>query len=624
LATVKTDGIYAETVRSTFRKKALRTVFIIDDQFPSYEDLASGDEQSAQFKEKARAQTLYRAFRRHQIPCDVENRVGKLDDSIEYIRKSDLIVLDYNLAPSDTRQSIGLIRKLALTKHFNTVVLYTADENLDEVWLNVAVSLRGDWKEPEEILGEDRATKWAELSDGGALPSTTLALIKESIVSQTPSWPAEDLKTVLDSLKDGGLSVDKPEQDLWMHALVHRDVRERLRDDADGRSAARQVVRGDCKKDGARWIQCLNCFVAILGKPKIAHGNDPGKEGEGDDAEATRIFDCLDTAFLDWHPSLVQILISEIQNILELEAFANDEIRLRDPQVQHGLLYFLLSSLETGVTHSDTDRLMPPLQIILDKLLETIRHRITTDGELGSVAQKLFAEELKELQWPIASNSPAESFKKTFAAAKSMARITTKVNNNEVVFKLNSFLSTEPFRGGSVTTGTIFKAEQSDDFWICTTPACDLVVRKPATMQAWSHALDPMRPIVAVKIVTDDWNRSLKDATQGKHIFLQTATGPRGFIALDPESGQPSYEFLFLHESAKTSAAASAAEFPSFLASRLEVGSASPGGVESRSLLERKFLVVGQLRPEYASRLLQTTGQHLSRLGVDYMKRVPE
>ncbi|MDO9451916.1 MAG: response regulator receiver domain [Stagnimonas sp.] len=621
---MKTDGIYAETVRSTFRKKALRTVFIIDDQFPSYEDLAGGEEQSAPFKEKARAQTLYRAFRQHQIPCDVENRIGKLDESIEYIRKSDLIVLDYNLAPNDTRQSIGLIKKLALTKHFNTIVLYTAEENLDEVWLNVAVNLRGDWKEPEEILGEERAKKWAELSDGGVLPATTHALIKESIVSQAPSWPLDDLKAVLDALKAGGFSIEKTDQDLWMHALVHRDVRERLRDDEEGKSAKRQVVRGDCKKNGARWIQCLNCFVAILGKPKIEKPDDTEQDREGSEAEATRIFECLDAAFLDWHPSLVQILISEIQNILELEAFANDEIRLRDPQVQHGLLYFLLSNLETGVTHSDTDRLMPPLQVILDKLLETIRHRITTDGELGSVAQQLFAEELKELQWPIASNNPAESFKKTFAAAKSMARITTKVNNNEVVFKLNSFLSTEPFRGGSVTTGTIFKAEQSDDFWICATPACDLVVRKPAAMQAWSHALDPMRPIVAVKMVADDWNKSLKDATQGKHIFLQTTAGPRGFIALDLDSGQPSYEFLFLHESAKTSAAPSGAEFPSFLASRLEIGSAVQNGVETRSLFERKFFVVGQLRPEYGNRLLQTTGQHLSRLGVDYMKRVPE
>src|SRR5258708_21336461 len=108
---METDGIYAQTVSNTFRKRALRTVFIVDDQFPSYEDLFDGGEKLSQFTERERARTLYRAFRKHQIPCDVENRIGKLDESIEYIRKSDLIFLDYNLAPRDTRQSIGVIRK---------------------------------------------------------------------------------------------------------------------------------------------------------------------------------------------------------------------------------------------------------------------------------------------------------------------------------------------------------------------------------------------------------------------------------------------------------------------------------------------------------------------------------
>lgn len=620
---VKTDGIYADTVRSTFRTKALRTVFIIDDQFPSYDDLASGEKQCSQFTEKARAQTLYRAFRKQQIPCDVENRVGKLDESIEYIRKSDLIVLDYNLAPRDTRQSIGLIRKLAATKHFNTIVLYTAEENLDEVWLNLAVSLRGDWTESEVVLGHERAALWTDLVDKNALPTTTLALIKESIVAQSPNWPDADLKAILASFKSAGLTIDKVDQDLWIQALIHHDVRERLKDDEIGKSADRQVVRGECKKNGARWIQCMNCFVAILGKPKVA-GNDEESGTEADDAEAVRIFDCLDAAFLDWNPSLVQILVSEIQNILELEAFANDEERLRDPQVQHGLLYFLLNNLETGVTHSDTDRLVPPLQIILDKLIETIRHRITTDGELGAVAQKLFSEELKELGWPKASNSESESYKSAFAAAKSMARISTKVNNDQTVFKLNSFLSTEPFRGGSVTTGSIFRAENSEDHWLCASPACDLVVRKPSPDQQWNHSLDPMRPVIAIKLVSTDWDKSLKYATHGKHVYLQTADGPKAFIALDSSTGQPSYEFLFLHESAKTSAPASAKEFASFIASRVEIGAGPKHGVESRALFERKFFVVGQLRPEYASRLLQATGQHLSRLGVDYVRRIPD
>jgi CheY-like chemotaxis protein len=618
---METETIYAQTVSNTFRKRALRTVFIVDDQFPNYEDLSDGEEKLSQFTERDRARTLYRAFRKHQIPCDIENRIGNLDEAIEYIRKSDLIVLDYNLAPRDTRQSLGLIRKLSATKHFNTIVLYTQENDLDEVWINVAVSLRGDWKKPETLLAAD-GDKWSELLDKGVLPSTSAALIKVCIVDPKLQWPKAELEQIVGGLTENGIAIDEHNQDSWIRALVHRDVRERLKDDDEGKSASHQIVCGECKQEGARWIQSGNCFVAILGKhSQVATDGEGRDNGE---AEATRIFACLDAALLDWHPSLVQILVSEIQNILELEAFANDEERIRDPHVQLGLLYFMLSSLETGVTHNDLERLMPPLQVVLDKLMETIRHRITTDGELGRLAQQLFAEELKAMEWPLASNSDAEYQKNVFAAAKTMARISGVTSNDDVVFKLNSFLATEPFRGGSVTTGTIFKAVDAEEYWICTSPACDMVVRKPSQSQAWSYALDPMRPIVAVRIEQVDWSKALKVATQGKHVFLQTLDGPKTFVALDTTTGQPSYEFLFIHEGARTTAPSTVGELPSFLASRVQPGPGVKSATDSRILFERAFVVVGQLRPEYASRLLQATGQHLSRLGVDYMKKVAD
>jgi hypothetical protein len=56
---------------------------------------------------------------------------------------------------------------------------------------------------------------------------------------------------------------------------------------------------------------------------------------------------------------------------------------------------------------------------------------------------------------------------------------------------LNAFLSTERFEREHLTTGTIFKSASEDAFWIATSPACDMVARKPAAHQAWASTMHP-------------------------------------------------------------------------------------------------------------------------------------
>jgi CheY-like chemotaxis protein len=142
------DVDYDGIVVKTFFDNAVRTALLIDNRFPTLADLADQPADfSKTFPETLRAARLYRSFRDKNIICDIENNQTKAKRSIERIRKSDLIVLDYHLDEMDTdpTASIEIIRDLADTPHFNIVALFTKEENLDDVWQVMGANLRGGW-----------------------------------------------------------------------------------------------------------------------------------------------------------------------------------------------------------------------------------------------------------------------------------------------------------------------------------------------------------------------------------------------------------------------------------------------------------------------------------------------
>ncbi len=191
--------LFAQAVTDTYRSRALRTVLIIDDQFPTYADLLSETE-SERFTEGERALRLYRLFRSLGMPCDVENSLKEPSEGtfehvdIDHIRKSDLIILDWQLTPgsTDSSKSLYIIRKLADTKHFNTIVLYTREPKLDRVWLDIACSLRGGWADAEELLREntDAAELWETLVDDADLPAPSDEVIAAYILRGVRGLPS--------------------------------------------------------------------------------------------------------------------------------------------------------------------------------------------------------------------------------------------------------------------------------------------------------------------------------------------------------------------------------------------------------------------------------------------------
>jgi hypothetical protein len=147
-----------------------------------------------------------------------------------------------------------------------------------------------------------------------------------------------------------------------------------------------------------------------------------------------------------------------------------------------------------------------------------------------------------------------------------------------------------------------------------------MVVREPIEEQVWTRAIYPMRPMVAVRLNSEQHDRALGSAERGHYVFVEVGGDRNSFSVFPKGKDLPSYEFFFLHDAGRTTTA-EAHNLPKFRASRVEVDPSIETSANARRFIDTEFEVVGQLRPAYASRLLQITGQHLSRIGVDFIRK---
>ncbi|WAC28786.1 response regulator receiver domain [Ancylobacter sp. SL191] len=589
------DGAYAAAVKETFETKPLRTVLMIDDEFPSLADMIKGEDGTSKFKQKDRALTLYEGFRARHMICDIENEID--DVKTELFRKSDLIILDYNLGPAegDNERAISVLRQLASSKHFNTVVVYTADPKQDEVWLSVLSSLAGDWTGLPGALTGEAQEHWDRLSDAQKLPEP----MQEAVMAFAARQEFKDIpKAVREAAQKELTDLEVPRiatADI-IKAMIHREMARHA-----GKWAGeprRRAVGGSV--DGVRWVQSHNSFIAILQK-RDDLAEDP--------TDPYGIMACLGKALLAWRPNLIQIIISEIQNVLELEALATEDEHLSEPETQTALWYYLLQALGTLDLDKSPD-VRVPLMSIVDKIVDGIRRRLSTDSKIIDLASHALLGELRSIGWTTQS-WPQVGKAEMVRGAATLARTTGKINQSDVLFRLNSFLSTERFRRSHITTGTIFRNNDGSGYWVAASPACDLVARKPGEQQAWAHEIHPLTAVVALRLLPfESVSSALNEASRANHVFLELE-GQQKVFKLVNGMGQPVYEFLFATDEGRIT---SEEGRTFFRASRL-VG--QHGG--SRELVEERFEVVDQLRSLNATRVLHSTGQHLSRIGLDFV-----
>lgn len=322
----------------------------------------------------------------------------------------------------------------------------------------------------------------------------------------------------------------------------------------------------------SRWFQCGNLFVVVIGKPP-----------EQIPAEETRIvLGGLKAAIMDWAPSWLACLIASSRR-----------------------------SAETGAFRDDVDLPEDPLQI---GLLRYVRE--SQDGEERSRRAREVASHLLARRFDHATARMAEQLRGRVEAASDES---SAIDDKTQLLHLNAFLCSEEFSRHHLRVGTIFRANDADSYWICVTPGCDMVPRKPlASLNPWAADLDPVRPLMALELelrrgkeITD----ALEKAERGRHVFFWDPTRqPAKLIVAacfntTTDDPNPRLEQMFAADRARVHD------------KRIILQRCVKDQQSDTIVIENlECVVVCQLRAPYAERLAHIVGHHLSRIGVNFFR----
>lgn len=591
------SGNYEEAVKSTFIGK-LKSVFLVDDAFPTYSDMFGDPATLDKFGERDRARKLYTAFRGNHLPCDIENTFTSGDlHMVERLRKCDLVVIDFHLdgEGGDNSKSIEILRKLADSPHFNTVVVYT-NADLKEVWLDVAANLRPDLRlDPYLSANETEAAWWASVdSDKLLLPTddAVASYLTRGIDAVDGNAKGEMVARIKETL-GGGTGKEKengkrkPNLGTMTEILIRSVIDKRrpaVIKELDGEDQrGPRSLQGRYVPDGPHWLQCRGCFIAIVKKSDA-------------DNEAELLMSGLRSALVAWKPNFLQILVSEIQNRLELDSVAADPKVFSEANRQVALSHYLLEQLDANEDPESA------IESVIDRIVETLRLRISSDSKIREFAGKVLTDIRADLGDKLINGDP-------IAKAAALAHVEDRVDPNGVISFLNAFVSTETFSKSRITTGSVFSA--GEEFWMVATPACDLTSRSPGSAQEWMKNIHPIRAMTAIRLRKKKLQDALKKATQGRHAFILHQDETLCLSLLDHTTATPDPEVFFTLESGKVMSGEG--KFPTFRAIRILRADNAPQLSDAG-----EYTVIGQLRPNYASRVLQLTGAHLSRIGIDF------
>lgn len=645
------EARFAEAVERSFRDDAIRTAVLIDDQFPDY--LSIGDTAEGEFTETERARNIYAFMHGKGLICDVHNWRAPSDADLHLLdkaRKSDLILLDYQLGAGGTKAALKILRHLAISTHFNLVVLYTAEASPTTA-LTVATAMRGvkpavDALVPaaemlenaEEILADERFKTIdadglrAYLTDG---KTPWAADLRQAL--NCAQIPPQNLKPLADHVARR-----------WIAALV---------DDYELETDTELPV--GCAIDAAQpmWIHCGSCFVAIVPKLPASSKDDEGEY----------VWSRLGAALRAWRPNIYRLILSEIQNALELEAVAHHENWLND-ELALGLGLYLLESEEAARGKFSQADVEGSAQSLIDRFVDIIRRRLATHGRISSTAIDLLGGRLKTTVGEAPAGENARLIR-----ARELAHIPADRSidwRRKVLPSVNAFMVSDAFRGGHITTGTVLYGP-GESFWLCASPSCDLVPRDDGPILVQLMRLEKtgtppekftsgefvvvgtsddvmmLRAIEAkirqpslTTLVLPGGTRVSRDEGGAITISgwiangegLRAASVAHGFpaepdVALTVEEamakGDQRREVLALPLPTALEPAPEAPE-PGVIVEALNVPTAKPPQLvdeeaTGKGALPKKFVVISQLRSAFAARFLMAAGQHQSRVGVDFV-----
>lgn len=548
----------------------IRFALLIDDQFPTFSDLANN-----QFNanlDNTRARALFALCRRKGWLCDVGNRPGLAErfENDNHLHQSDLLILDYNLDPNDQNDptaALGIIQKLASSDHFNLVIVYT-DSASRSVTRDIAYSLGAG----KELSKEDRtaAKEAIEEIDPERVDELKEAF-SQSIIDDYIIGPSiASSKLFREKLKDVGVHARMIPLVLtqWTRDILESGLKAEI---LTGRQPDRHVASSLASKDGPFWVTRDNVFIAVVNK--------------GADAPDV-LLDRLKSAIEAWDPNPLLVMMMQARASLEKAGTLADQKVLDTDRLRAGwLLRVLLGKTDENRRANVADLYAR----LFERLTSSIEPSIVDFGS--------------RLIRPVADEDAVDT-------ARTVARAPQVMGAMHIYHALNEYLCSDACPDGGMTTGVVFRAKKDTkvEYWLCVTPACDLV--EGQNKGGWDGELHPTRPVAVARLTIVKSQASvatlLHGATIGRHIFLYVDGAPVALEVAEKESRQMSLETIFLRDGGQITGG----KFTGYVINL--------GADGQPTVSQLAFEAIAKLRPDYANRLLTQSGSQRSRIGVDF------
>lgn len=608
--------------------KPIRNIVFIDDEYPTYQGFLSGAYKPAEKKQSAEKSDnapftlssstlgddalLGSALNSEQVLQTIESSEAETTltskwpqttDIVSLIQSceekylpyfansakpphgilvnADLLVLDYLLVQgtSDARYCLNILQQLNASHKMSLVVLYTHEEP-EIVAQTLTIGLRGCGRKL--------------LSNTGATTTISDEFAKEFIGAYI-GYDDDKLKQLCTSSQIHG-DIES------IHKRLEEYITDKYKQILPTRSTCNNIECG-FQDPQHPWIRGDKLFVTVLKK-------DPNTP-----LTLEMITSHLTKALCEYHPSPVSIIAQTcINNLTQESPIIIDQ--LFDSRETKAAILFHALTHDNPTAIGEEARAEQAGNELVQFIMEaiTIPASQTAAKQALNIFGELFKSFSTENLMPSSCDSHAQRACLTFALTKELAL--PKLSNNDelkvaIFERLNATLCSHNNLLDFITTGTVFKC--GIEYWVCTSPACDLVPGRNGSQGSYKRELHPANYFHACRLEKMDTTRSgtpkpLKEATSGQYIFIRVADGTDQVFLVLSKDGKPTPHIFY---------SATAGRLNTVKKIVLHKTKFSEDKSDFEVICEEAE-AISQLRPAYASKILQHFGLHNSRIGVDF------
>jgi hypothetical protein len=581
---------YASFISEAFIKP-IRSVLIVDDDYPTIEDIVdleirhAGNDGARRNGKKwydspDRIKNVIESFRKPERSLlvdihDGQNVDAKGDAKIaSHLHQSDLLVLDYELdkaRPGDGYRAIEILRSLMENDHFNLVIVHTS-EKLDVVYRDIITGLISPIDIP---LSDEERQKCQDLIAEQEDIDDRFAASLEATMGTEQYLHLRLLPTQYSPLiakkhqPYAGFSdlADAAEWDDDDRKLVGRYLLDRVQQRLRGNMNRSEVKNVRWSTTAVRWIKTDSNFIAFSEK-----GDDDNLLGD------------LQIALEAWKPQPSRLFMAKLR--AEIDEYG--VVAQTDALERKFASARWYSALLNAEEYDRRWRIAETVKRHSDQLLRTILPRVET-----------FATDLIKAEK--ASGKSHAICKDHFGVDLDEAKAAERAD-----LEHNSYVGSTAPHGWHLHTGDVLAIK--DDYWLCLSPACDLV---PSQSNKRYQVYGNRRPFMAVKLfpVTDRPLKKIK-VQANLHVFIDVDGDTKifSFNAQGSEGTAPTWCTLY------------AEKHGVFDEDSFTLKVAMPRAGTRRLIYDREAAtVVAQLRYEYSLNLLQKLGASMTRIGLDFI-----